>query len=200
MYYRPRGSTVLSAFALVPAALILTMVIAARPAAATLMVRTYEFSVSGFSPEVGSDPAPTDPVTGRVAIRFDTENDVWDFSSAIHLISLNIPLGSEIAWSYEAAFDKMRIGGSANGGASGLSIGAADFELQFSFASTGAPTLNFLSYVSTSSLTTRWTSQVGTVTVVPEPSTALLLAMGLIGLASGREKYAGRTGFSPSRD
>lgn len=172
------------------AALMLVLELAsAAPAAATVITRTYDFSGNNLVPFFGSDPAPTDPVQGQITVTFDTAVDVFDVTSGIALNSLNIPLGSAIAFTYSSSVDTLEIGGAASGGTGFIQTGTNDFSVDISFASTVSPALSTLVY-STSGLSTIWTTSDGSVTVVPEPSTGLLLSTGLLALAIGRRKRA----------
>ena len=182
MQHRRRDTSAISAVALVPAALMLALGLASAPAAATMITQTYGFSATNISPLLGSDPVPTDPVQGQVTVTFDPAVNVSNVTAGITLDSLNISLGSAIAFSYTSSVDLLEIGG-ASLGINSLSVGEDDFYLAISGA-VASPAFDSLSYASTSSATTIWSADSGSVSVVPEPGTASLLGVGLLAIAS----------------
>jgi hypothetical protein len=71
---------------------------------AALVHDLVTFTASNFETDVGSSPAPVDPVTGSFTISFDPTLSYTDETAGITLTpgSLNIALGSTLSFSYNA--------------------------------------------------------------------------------------------------
>jgi hypothetical protein len=100
--YSKRGSTVKKAAMLLGALMAGGVIMGAGAANAALVHDVVTFSASNFSVDVGSDPAPVDPVTGSFTISFDPALSYTDETVGITLNSLNIALGSTLSFSYNA--------------------------------------------------------------------------------------------------
>lgn len=188
--HRPRrDSSAISGLTLVPAALLLALGLASTPAGATMITRTYAFQATNFGNLTGRDPVPTDPVQGQVTVTFDPTMDAPDTTSGITLDSLNIPLGFAIAFNYVTSNDRLHIGGLP---ASTATSGTNDFVIQINAAATASPTFFQMIYTETCCFRSIWSSTSGNVSLVPEPSTAALLGVGLLAITSLRRRGAHR--------
>jgi hypothetical protein len=85
----------------------------AGSASATVLSHTYSFTVWDLTNYEGDVP-PVDPVIGSVALTLDTSQTVIDQTTGITLKSLNIALGSPIAFTYYSDGDFLLIGGLQN--------------------------------------------------------------------------------------
>lgn len=153
-------------------------------AQAAPITRTFDFSATSFL--FGSPPV--DPVTGSVTVTFDPAVDVADTTTGITLNSLNIALGSAIAFRYVSSAGFLSIGGIANG-VDTTAILDSDFDLRFTAADTDNPLFQTLSYTDgTGALPflsgTGWvTVEAPPVNGVPEPASLGLFGAALAGLA-----------------
>jgi hypothetical protein len=167
---------------------------------------TYDvtFSANSFQVGAGSNPAPVDPVTGEFKITLDPTVSVVNDTADISLTSLNIALGSPLAFTYNPAQDggfspgTLRVGGLADGADSIIfNPSTNDFWLQiFSFAT--APAFEQVGYTQTSVSDDNLfytINQTGSVTVTPlvetpEPTSFCLASCGLalLGVSSRRRK------------
>jgi PEP-CTERM motif len=154
------------------------------------------FSASDFTVGVGSDPAPTDPVTGSFTISFDPTQTYTDETAGITLNSLNIALGSALSFSYSTtgSFAGVLVVGGIQDTAAAVQYSPStdDFWLFINdFATT--PAFRQLGYTQTavSSANLFYTPDpggTGSVTVtpitggVPEPSTWAMMLAGFAGL------------------
>ena len=190
-----RSITLLSALVVGAAAM------GAQAANAALVYDLVTFTASGFSSAFGQ-PVPTDPVTGSFTIAFDPTLTYVDQTSGITLKSLNISLGSALAFDYSPTgnthgdADELVVGGLQAGADSVFTSPTVfdDFYLHIlTYSST--PTFQQVGY--TTSSATAYTnyfytdlpdSGAGSVTVtpittpVPEPSTWAMMFLGFAGL------------------
>jgi hypothetical protein len=169
----------------------------AGAANAALVHDLVTFSANGFETDVGTDPAPVDPVTGSFTISFDPTLIYTDETAGITLTpgSLNIALSSTLSFSYNAAGSGLPTGTLVVGG---LQAGAQmvqfmpssnDFWL-FITAFASAPAFDQVGYSQTSvaSVNNLFDSHDGSVSVtpvttpVPEPSTWAMMLFGFAGL------------------
>jgi hypothetical protein len=74
---------------------------------------------------------PYAPVVGSLSVTFDNEVTVADETSGITLHAINLPMGSPLAFTYDAQFHYILIGGSEYG-VNGMGLGADDFYLALS--------------------------------------------------------------------
>lgn len=172
----------------------------AAPVDAGLVTYTVDFSANTFQVGSGPDPAPVDPVIGQVTLTFDPTVAVTNSIANIALNSLNIALGSAIAFSYDPTNNNglLAIGG-INAGADTIIYDPStnDFWL-FITNFTIAPVFDQLGYTQTavSDDNLFYTlNHTGSATVkedsgvVPEPSSLALAALGMAGaLALGRRR------------
>jgi len=143
-----------------------------------------------------------DPVIGSFKIKFNPAHDyASDTTAGIKLKSLNLDLGSKLAFRYSAAFDILQIGGK-EAGVGGFDFGSSnDFVLEIDGITGATPSSPLLRYVQTASGDSQFTT--GSVALTfgsPPPATApipgalplFLTAIGALGLAG----YA--AGWRPS--
>jgi PEP-CTERM motif len=175
--------------------------VGAQAANAALVNDLVTFTASGFTSAFGQ-PVPTDPVTGSFTITFDPTQTYTDETSGITLKSLNISLGSALAFDYSPTgntngdADELVVGGLQTGAGS-VSLAPTvfdDFYLHiFTYSST--PTFQQVGYTTSSAtpnsnyfFTNLPDSGAGSVTVtpitsgVPEPSTWAMMLAGFAGL------------------
>jgi hypothetical protein len=142
----------------------------------------YDFTASGF--RAG---APVDPVVGSFSVTFENATDLTDVTASVSVTNLNIPVDSEIGFTYFVAGDVLAIGGLQNG-ANAVVVGANDFLITLLGASTPSPTVRFdYSVAESSDLGVLETQTViltpSPPTAVPEPTTLWLLSVGLAATA-----------------
>jgi hypothetical protein len=173
----------------------------AQAADAALVHDLVTFTASGFTSAFGQ-PVPSDPVTGSFTITFDPTQTYVDQTSGITLNSLNISLGSALAFDYSPTgnthgdADELVVGG-LQAGADSVFLSPTvfdDFYLHIlTYSST--PTFQQVGYTTSSAtansnyfFTDLPDSGAGTVTVtpitsgVPEPSTWAMMLAGFAGL------------------
>jgi hypothetical protein len=151
---------------------------------------TLNFTASGFTPQGGVSPAPTNPVTGTI---------VWDAASTTSAInsltSINLTIAGHAYTLGEIGFApsgaNMFIGGLVNGPA-GASAGFDDFVIGWN-ATTLVP--SFFFYAVPTNTGTAWNtvtfpnfSITAATATVSEPVTLVLLGLGLAGLGIRRKK------------
>lgn len=103
------------------------------------------FSASSFGISTGTDPAPVDPVTGSFTITLDPTVTVVDETAGIALSTLNISLGSALAYNFDASTQLLIVGGIETGAESIQILPSTDdFYLHISNF-VGAPVFSFLS-------------------------------------------------------
>ena len=188
-------------------ALLVSLQLLAVPAVshAAPITRTYDFTANNIQDQTGNDVAPpVNPVVGSVTVTFDPAlGPIANQTTGITVHSLNVTVGSPIAFSYNPAnTDEIQIGG-LDQGTGGLTDGLNDFLVDIFDASGATPFFGNLDYtiLATTVATGQFSSfgpasrADGTVTVepasaVPEPpELELFLAGCLLFLAI----YARRT-------
>jgi PEP-CTERM motif len=177
-----------------------SVAVSAQAADAALVHDLVTFTASGFTSAFG-EPVPTDPVTGSFTITFDPTQTYVDQTVGITLNSLNISLGSTLAFDYSPTAnshgdaDELVVGG-LQAGADSVFLSPTvfdDFYLHiFTYSST--PTFQQLGYTTSSAtadsnyfFTDLPNSGAGSVTVTPITGTApepATWAMMLAGFAS----------------
>ena len=177
-----------------------SVAVGAQAADAALVHDLVTFTASGFTSAFG-EPVPTDPVTGSFTITFDPTQTYVDQTVGITLNSLNISLGSTLAFDYSPTAnshgdaDELVVGG-LQAGADSVFLSPTvfdDFYLHiFTYSST--PTFQQLGYTTSSAtadsnyfFTDLPNSGAGSVTVTPITGTApepATWAMMLAGFAS----------------
>jgi hypothetical protein len=160
------------------------------------------FTASGFTSAFGQT-VPTDPVTGSFTITFDPTQTYTDQQAGITLNSLNISLGSALAFDYSptgntnGAADELVVGGAQDGAGSVYLSPTVydDFYLHIlTYSST--PTFQQVGYTTSSAtpnsnyfFTDLPDSGAGSVTVTPitgstpEPATWAMMLAGFAGLS-----------------
>ena len=188
-------------------ALTLILLIGVSANAATT---TYDVSFSADTFQIGSgpDPAPVDPVTGSFTVTLDPAVAVTNNTADISLNSLNIALGSSLSFSYDPVAGTfpagtLRVGGLSFGAGFGSDViqfnpSTNDFWLYINDFTT-TPAFEQLGYTQTSVSSDNLfftINQTGSanVSVVPEPGSIVLFALGLGGLCCGfsRRHRSGR--------
>jgi len=174
------------------------------PASAATVTYRISFTATPIQFDFGSGPTtpPVDPVAGSFKIKFNPAHDyASDTTAGIKLKSLNLDLGSKLAFRYSAAFDILQIGGK-EAGVGGFDFGSSnDFVLEIDGITGATPSSPLLRYVQTASGDSQFTT--GSVALTfgsPPPATApipgalplFLTAIGALGLAG----YA--AGWRPS--
>ena len=160
------------------------------------------FTASGFTSAFGQ-PVPTDPVTGSFTITFDPTQTYVDQTIGITLKSLNISLGSALAFDYSPTADtngdadELVVGGlQAGAGSVFLSPTVFDDFYLHILTYSSTPTFQQVGYTTSSAtadsnyfFTDLPDSGAGSVTVtpatpggVPEPSTWAMMLAGFAGL------------------
>jgi hypothetical protein len=179
----------------IAAVLLLSLSMVSR-VSADIVTEVISFTASSFSVGPGSvDPpgfAPVSPVTGEFSITFDPTKDYPEDTEDISVLSLNINLGSSIAFTYYVLEGYLRIGGAATG-TNGISWGPPD-----------GPSDDFwvILYLAQYPLGVAFDDMVyceaedavwwqagairGSVRPVPIPAASILFGTGLIGLAVAR--------------
>jgi PEP-CTERM motif len=170
-------------------------IVGSGAAKAALVHDVVTFTASDFETDVGSDPAPTNPVTGSFTISFDPTLSYTDETAGITLTGLNIALGSSLSFSYNAPTSLLPattlvVGGISDGAQQvQFSPSTDDFWLFINdFATT--PSFDQVGYSQTSvSGDNLFDTISGGVTVtpvipggVPEPSTWAMMLAGFVGL------------------
>jgi hypothetical protein len=179
----------------------------AVPAAAAPITRTYDVTVNNVHDMTGNNvAAPVNPVIGSFTVTFDPAlGTIVNQTSGITVNSLNVTVGSAIAFSYNAAnTNEVQIGG-LDQGTGGLTDGLSDFLVDIFDASGPQPLFGNMEYTifATTAATGQFSSfgpssgADGTVTLVPgfavpePPMFALFLTGGLLSVAVQRRRKSG---------
>jgi len=161
----------------------------ATPSIAGTVTYFVEFAASGFHLPIGAPPVPVpvDPVTGSFTITFDPAHDyATDTTAGITFDSLNLTLGSTLAFQYDHTSDLLAVGGT-DAGVNGIRIApeSNDFGIGIHDFTGASPFSHSLSY--TQSVTGNghdfFTSSVTvSVTATPIPATLplFLAALGTV--------------------
>jgi hypothetical protein len=102
----------------------------------------YSFAATGFP--IGLS-VPVDPVNGSFVLDFDFQSDATDVTARVALESLNLPLGSVLAYTYDTGLDRLWVGGIETG-ANNILNGTNDFRLVVDGLGAGAPVADRLVY------------------------------------------------------
>lgn len=179
----------------------------AAPAAAAPITRTYDVTVNNVHDMTGNNvAAPFNPVIGSFTVTFDPAlGTIVNQTNGVTVNSLNVTVGSPIAFSYSATnTDEVQIGG-LDQGTGGLTDGLGDFLVDIFNASGPAPSFGKMEYtifattVATGQFSSFGPSSLadGTVTLVPglavpePPMFALFLTGGLLSVAVHRRRKSG---------
>ncbi|MCP5065629.1 MAG: hypothetical protein GY946_03610 [bacterium] len=167
---------------LVGLALVSGLLMMGVPSYAAPITTFYSFSGSNFNPGWST-------LTGDLTVTFDPAVDV----TAGTLDSINLVIGSHIFTTAETRFDFFApppIAGSDKLIVYGLASGASlcfncwDIRLVIDFASTASPVLSQFSFTPNVLVQQTATTRSVISSVVPEATTILLLACGLVGVAT----------------
>jgi hypothetical protein len=164
---------------------------------AALVHDLVTFTASNFETDVGSSPAPVDPVTGSFTISFDPTLSYTDETAGITLTpgSLNIALGSTLSFSYNASTSMLPattlvVGGISDGAQQVQFNPSTDDFWLFINDFVVTPSFDQVGYSQTAvSSDNLFDSISGSVTVtpftpggVPEPSTWAMMLVGFAGI------------------
>ena len=171
---------------------------AADHAAAQSITRQFDFAAYNLSnPFDPSLVSPDGIVAGSILVTFDKSKAANNQTSGISLIGLNIKLGSQIAFSYQPAWDLMVIGGE-QAGTTGAFANTDDFTLSFFSASSTPMWGSFFYYQVTNGNTVfeSWNDDVvvtgSTISPAPEPANWAMMVGGF-GLVGGAMRSRRKT-------
>lgn len=172
-----------SAIRTFPAVCLALGLLAGAPAAQAVVVSgQLNFTASGFA--VG---APTDPVTGSVNYSFDNAAAFFNqadgalvsgYTVDVNLLGLNLPGSWVPVLTYIQSLDVLAIG---NGPTTVVTAGTNDWRFAVNNVSTN-PTFREFVFASSSIAGATFVTTIGSVTPVPEPSSIVLLSLGLTAL------------------
>jgi hypothetical protein len=167
-------------FALIRCLIVLSVgCVSPRITLADSISRTFSFTGSGFPPE-----APVDPVFGNLTVSFDTT--VTTFGSVDSFTS-NLDVVRPVSYIFRPLqnFGELAIGTSCSlGGGCSAGSGTNDLLLDIFGAATSTPSFSVFAYSTTSGgVFEAPTTTLSFVETVPEPSSLLMLCVGVLGLA-----------------
>jgi hypothetical protein len=164
----------------------------AWPAIAAPVTYQISFTASPIHFDFGSGTTtpPVDPVTGAFTITFDPSHDyASDTTAGIKLDSLNLTLGSKLAFRYGKTFDVLQIGGK-RAGVAGFDLSPSnDFYLDIDGIAGSLPSAGILRYIQTASGDSQFSTGAVSLTfgiattAVPDSLPLVLTAIGALGLA-----------------
>lgn len=177
-------------------------------AVADPLTLTINFELSDFIGLYDLWPSPLASVMGSITVTLDTAVSVSNVSAGLIVNSLSLPVGSPFAYSYRPAAQIFAFGG-ATTGAGGIASDTQDFLLWVDLSNPAAPSLincayptfNCGNYTGDPSVFASgyalsnvvgpigqsadvWFATTGTISAVPEPGHALLMALGLAALGA----------------
>lgn len=126
--------------------------VGAMTAQAATVTKVVDFSANSFvDGALIPGVAPVDPVIGQFTITLDSAVTVADQTAGITLGSLNIALGSSLAYNYDSVTDRLEVGGIASG-ANTVTFSPAqnDFWLFINGFLSGAPVFDQVGYAQVS--------------------------------------------------
>lgn len=126
--------------------------VGAMTAQAATVTKVVDFSANSFvDGALTPGVAPVDPVIGQFTITLDSALTVADQTAGITLGSLNIALGSSLAYNYDSVTDRLEVGGIASG-ANTVTFSPAqnDFWLFINGFLSGAPVFDQVGYAQVS--------------------------------------------------